>query len=311
MKKQNYLRFLNNEMFRVFVNTILVIYIVYIVYRTPFKFLFYLDTPLVKILVLVLILALFCYAPDISLFIAIAYFVSIQALHARLRAIEGFTNGEKLTVVRIQDSGDILVKDGKGNLLEITKDVVPFCNLNDPQNILKPEETIEKPEQKPTEKKPVEEKKPAEKKPVESFEEKNATTTMELNQPEVEMITQLKEIDAIPRNLRVISRVNGDNKERQYNFEMENNGMTKKGVLIVKNDAMPELKFMENFQGSPIDDSTTFTPQGGCFGLPVKGGNLSNPCNAVITFKNELNAQGLDQKGPLGYDGTILGALAF
>ena len=307
MRKQKYLNFLENEMFRIMINTILVIYIIYVVYRTPLRFLMILDTPIMKIVVLAVILLLFCRAPDTSLFVAIAYFVSIQALQARMQALEGFTNGEKLTIVRIQDDGSILVKSKDGNLLEITKDVIPFCNLDDPKNLLKKETPKAEPE-------PEQESKPEEKpeeKPKEKFEEKKKDQEVPLNQPEIEMIAQLKEIDAIPRDVVVKSRIAGNDQERHYKVEVLQNGVSKNAILIVKNDAMPEIKVVENFRGSPIDENTPYMPQTGCFNVPVKGTPLSNPCNAVITFKNELNAQGLEQNGPFGYDGSVLGAAVF
>jgi translation initiation factor IF-1 len=96
-------------------------------------------------------------------------------------------------------------------------------------------------------------------------------------------------------------------------FEDENDVKVEMGEY----DVSDMCKTSENFS-MPVDfnaglvDAGNFNYTSGCtgdckYGLPLQGGPLDGPCNAVSTFNPSLNAQGINC--PLGYDGPQIGAL--
>lgn len=369
------LKFLDSLKVRIVLNTILAFYMAYIIYHLPINSLLFLDTTLVRVIVILLIGMLLMRVPDVAFFLALAYFISIYVLRGRLE--EKFTNGDAMEVMSVQSNGDIMVKDSTGRLIEVSKSVIQYVNLSDPRHLLKsdkakPEPIHSTPSVEKTETiEDVYEKLIKEALSKEGYElvsaelmetnehnnmkyyvykilgnpgllpgaaviEEDMTThkfsvyriglnkiepkNVELSIAEHEMISELKKLGAIPNNLVVSSRIRetSDKEDnvylsyRSYNVSLvSDSGKKETGTLEVTSGEMPVLKLeevKENFCGSPVAE-TNWTPEGGCL-TQVTGGGLGNMCNAVRTFPPELNAQGLEQPGPFGYDGRpILGAL--
>lgn len=306
-----WLSFLDNMTLRIILNTLLVIYMAYIVYQVPLSFLLFLDSTLFKGVILILIFLILCRAPDVAFFLALAYLVSLQVLRNRLDRLEAFVNGEKLTLISVQENGDIIVKS-KDDLLEVSKDIVPFLNLEDPNKLLE-----KKDEEVVIDVTPPE----VLNEPVIQETTTNIDSELPLSANEEEMIKELKSLGVIPEELKMISRLLEKTKStdeislqyRKFKVELTENGKKKAGTLIVTSGQMPQLQLeevKETFCGSPVDRTSNYLPQTGCL-VPVSGNNLSNMCNAVTTFPNELNAQGLNQQGPLGFSGNLFGAPAF
>jgi hypothetical protein len=325
-----FLRFLDPLPTRLIINTLLTAYMAYGVYQMRLSFLLLLDTPLVKLFVILLIGLVLCRAPDVAFFLALAYLVSIQVLRNRLEALEGFTNGETLTVVSVQENGDVMARNKDGEMIEISKDTVAYLKLDDPKKLLH-NQTENKTEQKeentnnenfqtndgmtPEQKKVLEQQK---KEAAAAMKEVAPATpgTTALTPREKEMIQELKDAEAIPKDLEVLSLAQSTESprtERVYKVMLRNeeNKMVQEGTMTIQMNELPAIDLnppqplRENFRGgSPVYSTTNYTPQGGCMATP------NDPmCRAVTTFQPELNAQGLNQPGPQGYAGAVCGAL--
>jgi len=326
-----FLRFLDPLPTRLIINTLLTAYMAYGVYQMRLSFLLLLDTPLVKLFVIFLIGLVLCRAPDVAFFLALAYLVSIQVLRNRLEALEGFTNGETLTVVSVQENGDVMARNKDGEMIEISKDTVAYLKLDDPKKLL--DNQIENKEENKTE----------QKEESENFQTNDAMAperemaseqqprelAAAMNEPvirtpagrpisarENEMFQELKEANAIPNDLQILSLEQSTNapvKERVYKVMLTNQDRTEvqKGTMTITENELPQINLnppqslRENFWGGyPVHSTTKYTPQGGCMATP------NDPmCRAVSTIRPELNAQGLNQPGPQGYGGAVCGAL--
>lgn len=319
-----FLRFLDPLPTRLIINTLLTAYMAYGVYQMRLSFLLLLDTPLIKLFVILLIGLVLCRAPDVAFFMALAYLVSIQVLRNRLEALEGFTNGETLTVVSVQENGDVMARNKEGEMIEISKDTVAYLKLDDPKKLLETEKEQKKEANNETfqnqgmikeQEKILEEQK---KEAAAAMKETAPVPqgTMALTPRENEMIQELKDANAIPKELQVLHLVQGTDSptmERVYKVMLEDeaNKTVQEGTMTIKIDEVPVIDLQpptplrENFWGgSPIYSTTNYTPQGGCMATP------KDPmCQPVSTFHPELNAQGLNQPGPQGYAGSICGAL--
>lgn len=142
------------------------------------------------------------------------------------------------------------------------------------------------------------------------------------------VVDKLKEGQHIPADAAVKSakKIEGE----EYKVQVVYCSGEKNGAFVIDFENMDDVKVnmgeydvadmcktTENFS-MPVDfnaglvDGGNFNYTSGCtgdckFGLPLTGGPLDGPCNAVSTFNPSLNAQGINC--PSGYDGPQIGAL--
>ena len=142
------------------------------------------------------------------------------------------------------------------------------------------------------------------------------------------VVDKLKECKHIPADAAVKTshKIEGE----EYKVQVVYCSGKKNGAFVIDFENMDDVKVnmgeydvadmcktTENFS-MPVDfnaglvDGGNFNYTSGCtgdckFGLPLTGGPLDGPCNAVSTFNPSLNAQGINC--PSGYDGQQIGAL--